>query len=334
VLRAGEHLLALINDVLDLQRVEEGRIVPEWQDVPLQALSARVNDLLSANARQRNVALVSRIAPGIAVRADERLLRQVLLNIASNAIKYNRSGGSVSWSAEAGAHGRVAIHIDDTGGGLTPQELARLFEPFERLGRETSTVEGTGLGLIIARRLCHAMGGSLDITSRNEVGTRATISLPIAQPAADQAAPARPPAPNPRAEPAAGARPLRMLYVEDNRINAILFEAAFANQDGYELRLAEDSKEALEQLTGWQPDVLVLDAHLPGMDGFELLRLLRDRPELADVPAFMCSADAMPEDIRRAEDAGFRGYWSKPINLARIISDLANIAPAPLHARP
>jgi CheY-like chemotaxis protein len=133
-----------------------------------------------------------------------------------------------------------------------------------------------------------------------------------------QAAPLAEPAP---ARVAPGPS-LRMLYVEDNRINAILFEEAIRLREGVELRLAEDGAEALFQVRGWCPDVLVLDAHLPGMDGFELLDVLRREPGLEAVPAFMCSADAMPDDMRRAAAAGFAGYWAKPINIAKIMSDL------------
>jgi signal transduction histidine kinase/ActR/RegA family two-component response regulator len=331
VLRAGEHLLALTNDVLDLQHVEEGRAELDTCDVPLDGLVSQVIGLLAVDAEQRGVGFDKHVPPEISVRADPRRLRQVLVNIGSNAIKYNRPAGVVRFSVDAAAPpGRVRISVEDTGAGLKPSQLERLFQPFERLGRETSTIEGTGLGLIIARSLTVAMGGTLQVASRAGVGTRVVLELPVAQqtplPFADEP-PARSPA------PAADVPVLRMLYVEDNRINAILLEEAVRLRSGVELRLAEDGAEALEQLVDWTPDVLVLDAHLPGMDGFELLRVLRRQPGLLDVPAFMCSADAMPDDVRRAAEAGFAGYWAKPINIAKIMDDLdrvgAGLPPSP-----
>jgi PAS domain S-box-containing protein len=333
VLRAGEHLLAMTNDVLDLQHVEEGRVALEVVDVPLDGIVSQVMLLLADAARAQGVQFDSHVPAGVAVRADEHRLRQVLLNIASNAVKYNRPAGAVRWSVDAESRpGRVRLSIEDTGSGLKPAQLERLFQPFERLGRETSTIEGTGLGLIIARSLVEAMGGSIEVASRAGEGTRVVVELAMAQqtalPFADAPAVAPPTllAPMPAIEPPAPAPALRLLYVEDNRINAILFEEALRLREGIELRVAEDGAEALDQVRSWKPDVLVLDAHLPGMDGFELLGALRREPGLEDVPAFMCSADAMPDDVRRAAAAGFAGYWSKPINLARIMSDLDRLS--------
>src|SRR5207245_4950790 len=153
--------------------------------------------------------------------------------------------------------------------------------------------------------------------------------LPFAQDTQDEqefaASATAPPLSIAAPDPASAVPVLRILYVEDNRINAILFEEAIRLRDGVELRLAEDGTEALDHVRSWTPDVLVLDANLPGMDGFELLHALRCEPDLARVPAFMCSADAMPDDVKRAAEAGFTGYWSKPINIAKILSDLEEI---------
>jgi signal transduction histidine kinase/ActR/RegA family two-component response regulator len=334
VLRAGEHLLAMTNDVLDLQHVEEGRVDMETVDVPLETIVAKVIELLAAPALERCVSFDNHVPAGVEVRGDERRLRQVLLNIGSNAVKYTRPAGVVRWSVDTeSAPGRVRLSVEDTGSGLKPSQLGRLFQPFERLGKETSSIEGTGLGLIIARSLVVAMGGTLEVASSAGVGTRVVVELPRAQQTAlpfaedradsTSAATDKDPAPPPTSE---SGPVLRLLYVEDNRINAILFEEAIRLRDGVELRLAEDGAEALEQVRQWKPDVLVLDAHLPGMDGFELLSALRREPGLDEVPAFMCSADAMPDDVQRAAAAGFAGYWSKPINIARIMSDLDRIS--------
>jgi CheY-like chemotaxis protein len=241
----------------------------------------------------------------------------VLLNVASNAIKYNHPGGTVRWRVQGPTDaGRVTLCVDDDGAGMSEEQMSRLFQPFERLGRETSTIEGTGLGLIIARSLVQAIGGKLAIESRAGLGTTASIELQVSEPAA---APVQPVA----TAAAPSAPSLRMLYVEDNRINAILFEEAMRmHGDRVELRVAEDGDQAMTVAQQWQPEVLVLDAHLPGISGFEVLRLLRTLPGLDTVPAYMCSADAMPDDVQRAYEAGFVGYWTKPINVSAVLADI------------
>jgi CheY-like chemotaxis protein len=222
---------------------------------------------------------------------------------------------------------------------MTPEQLNRLFQPFERLGRETSPVEGTGLGLIITRSLIESMGGRMEIESHPGSGTRVSITLPQAPSAvaategahADDGGPAcgaipieltasSPPAsPDPR-------RPLRVLYVEDNRINALLFAEALRPHEQLDLEIAEDGDLAVSMCHERLPDVLVLDAHLPGMSGFEVLEVLRRIPGLDNAPAYMCSADAMPDDIERARVAGFTGYWTKPIDIVAVTTELCKMA--------
>jgi PAS domain S-box-containing protein len=323
VLRAGEHLLALVNEVLDLQRVEEGKAVMQPEVIELAPLVASALDLLQPMAQRHQIALSSLVAPDVWVHCDRRSLRQVLINVASNAVKYNRPGGWVCVSLLPSATpGRITLAIEDTGSGLDDEQIARLFQPFERLGHESSDIEGSGLGLVIARALTREMHGELTLSSVPGAGTLARLDLPSAD--SPDTAPGAldnlPPAPP--AEDAAQRTTLRMLYVEDNRINALLFEEAMRLLGGWELRVAEDGAAALAAVDGWTPQVLVLDAHLPDMTGFEVLERLRRRPELAQVPAFMCSADAMPEDIQRAHDVGFRGYWTKPIALATVSAEL------------
>ena len=322
VLRASQHLLALINDLLDLQRVEEDRLVLDLQPLALQPLVGAAFELLRPLARQHGVILRNEVGADGQVLADAQRLRQVLFNVVSNAIKYNRPGGWVRVAEQASDDGRLAFVVEDTGAGLSPAEAARLFEPFERLGRETTEIEGVGLGLVIARRLVEAMGGAIELGARPDApGTAVRIALPLATP----------PAAEETAEPASA---LRMLYVEDNRINAILFEEAMRLRGGIELKVAEDGAEALALADGWTPEVLVLDANLPDMTGFDVLERLRARPALAAVPAYMCSADAMDADLQRAAAAGFAGYWTKPIDIARVLSDLEPLlAASPPRAR-
>ena len=251
------------------------------------------------------------------------------MNMVSNAVKYNRDGGWVVISLLPAPPGRCVIAIEDTGSGLSDEQLARLFQPFERLGHETSAIEGSGLGLVITRSLIELMGGTVTLSSVPGAGTLARIDLPAADPPAIRSAiagrrAARPPGTRARwTQPA-----LRVLYVEDNRINALLFEEAMRVLGGIELLVAENGADALRTVEVWTPQVLVLDANLPDMNGNELLVRLRQRPGLAGVPAYMCSADAMPEDLQRARDSGFQGYWTKPIELNMVSAALDALRPA------
>jgi len=320
ILNAGRHLLSLVNDVLDLQRIEADELGLQPRAFALTPLIDDCLAMLGPLAEARAVDQRSDATDAtLHVRADPQRLRQVLLNIGSNAIKYNRPAGRVHWSVRAAGDDRVAVCIADSGAGMTDSQIGRLFQPFERLGRETSSIEGSGLGLVISRRLVEAMQGRMSIASEAGVGTQVCIELPAAQAEPQSAAVASPSRPLPLSLSPA---PLRLLYVEDNRINALLFEEALRPHAGFEVRVAEDGREALEIVGEWQPDVLVLDAHLPGDSGHVVLRRLRERPALRSAPAYMCSADAMPEDIQRALDAGFCGYWTKPFDIDVVLDEL------------
>jgi PAS domain S-box-containing protein len=369
ILRAGEHLLALVNDVLDLQKVEQGQLRMGIQAVRVEPVLKQVVDMLTTAAQDQGVWLREATdetghgdgLQGAWISADERYLIQVLLNLVSNAIKYNRPGGQVSLTVQPLPHHTVIL-IQDTGWGMDGEQLQRLFQPFERLGKETSGIQGSGLGLLISRQLLHAMHGSLEVQSQLGRGTTMRLTLPNApaplQPIAVQTdgcqgqqpseeSGATPPSrsflggecegtPAPQAPSGSGPQVaarlprLKVLYVEDNPINTLLFEHTLGVHPGVELRCAEHGPQALELVDEWTPDLLVLDSHLPGMDGFELLEHLRSLPGLAQAPAFMCSADAMPDDVARAEEAGFTGYWAKPIRIEQILHDLSPW----LHGRP
>lgn len=336
ILHASEHLSGLINEVLDLQQVEAGQMRFVLTGVSLEEEVPRMLNLLRPMAARHGLALSAAVPAGTAVRADKQRLSQVLMNVLSNAIKYNRPHGRVEVRVLPSEDESIRLEIEDTGHGMSPEQLSRLFQPFERLGRETSEVEGTGLGLIITRSLVEAMGGHLSIDSQLDHGTRATLHLPRADTdaglAAVQAATCpdgnrfvhpEPMSPVSLPDPL---RPLKVLYVEDNRINAMLFEEALRPFDELTLSIAEDGDMALELASAARPDVLVLDAHLPGMSGFDVLRVLRELPGLASVPAYMCSADAMPEDIERALASGFCGYWTKPIDIVAVTTELRRLA--------
>ncbi|MBA3590451.1 sensor histidine kinase [Methylibium sp.] len=249
-----------------------------------EALDAAL-DMVRPMADLRAITIDGHINPGVQVRADAQRLRQVLLNVLSNAVKYNRDGGRLGYRLEAASRSRCALLIEDSGPGLTAEQAARLFQPFERLGLETSNVEGSGLGLIISRRLMLGMQGSLSLSSRPGVGTCVRLELPLA---AASGANSTDKGPKDAALTASFATlafreisaraPMRMLYVEDNRVNAILFEEAIKLRGGIELRIAEDGAEGLAMAGRWRPDVLILDANLPGMTGYEVLAQMRRKP--------------------------------------------------------
>ena len=332
ILAAGEHLLALINDLLDLQRLEGGGMPLALRPIGLKALVAPTLELLQPLAKRHGLALQEDVDPGVRVLGDAQRLRQVLINIVSNAIKYNRSGGWVCVTVPSADGERIVLAVEDNGVGMTPEQMTRLFQPFDRLGQEATAIEGSGLGLLIARRLVEEMAGKLELTSVAGGGTLVRIDLQRAQASAagdgeTAAAPAGTTTPAADEARAGTARPtLRMLYVEDNRINAILFEEAMRVRGSVVLELAEDGAQALALARQSPPQVLVLDAHLPDMSGYELLAKLREIPQLAKAPAFMCSADASAEDVQRAMQAGFVGYWTKPIDIAGVMRDLDRLA--------
>ncbi len=344
ILHAGRHLSGLVDDVLDLQQVEAGLIKLRLENITLEDELVQCMSMLLPMAEQREISMRSSIAPGAAVLADRQRLRQVLMNVGSNAIKYNRQRGCVDVRAEHQPDGTILLTLQDDGVGMTPEQLKRLYQPFERLGRETSHVEGSGLGLIITRSLVVSMGGHMAIESQPGVGTRVSITLPCAQTTPEtehakemaptvgpsEASTTAPPtalADATGASPNAGDRPpLRVMYVEDNRINVLLFEEALRPYPEIELDIAEDGDMALSMAQSKPPHVLVLDAHLPGMSGFDVLAAMRKLPALANAPAYMCSADAMPEDLARAKAAGFTAYWTKPIDIVTVTTTLRQLA--------
>ena len=336
ILNACEHLGALVNDVLDLEKIESGCLQSVIEEFSLSDVVERGIGMLVPLATSQHITLLQEIAPGCVVRADRKRLSQVVMNLGSNAIKYSGPGGVVRFTVEPVDDAQLALHVEDTGPGMNESQLARLFQPFDRLGMEMSDIEGSGLGLIITRSLVETMGGELRIHSRPDVGTRVSIILQRGTPVttSDQIPEPEPPtAANgsleqtmPHTSEVHDMTPLRVLYVEDNRINAMLFEEALRPYAQLALTIAGDGQAAIEMAPQTAPEVLVLDAHLPDMDGVALLKALRALPGLAAVPAYMCSADVMPEDMVRAKVAGFTGYWTKPIDIRRITTELTQLA--------
>jgi CheY-like chemotaxis protein len=254
------------------------------------------------------------------VQADRTRLKQVLLNLLSNAVKYNREGGAVVVDCARPAPQRLRLSVQDTGMGLSPEQVAGLFQPFNRLGQEGGTQEGTGIGLVVTRRLVELMGGEIGVTSSPGVGSVFWIELAVAS--ADGAASAAAPAARPDVAPAAAdaaapARQHTVLYVEDNPANLKLVQEIVRFRPDLRLVSAPDGHFGLSLARSQRPDVILMDLNLPGLSGLDVLAQLRREPETARIPAIAVSANAMPADIERALAAGFARYLTKPIDVGQ-----------------
>jgi PAS domain S-box-containing protein len=329
---AGWHLLELINDVLDLSRIEAGTMSTSAEPVELGEVVAGCLPMVQALAAGRDVQLVAP-PPGQAawVLADRKRLRQVLANLLSNAVKYNRRDGQVEVRIAPAAAGRRVLSVHDTGRGFTEAQLQQLFQPFQRFEQPGEAIEGTGIGLVITRRLVELMGGRLSVESRAGVGSVFHVELPVAE------APAF--GPRTRAPaPAAVPRPARVLYVEDNPSNIELMRQALALRPALELQVASDGLEGLALAQREPFDLAIVDIGLPGIDGLELCRRLKAESATRELPLIAMSANAMRDDIHRAREAGFALYLTKPIDVPQLLAELdrllagaaAAAAPAPL----
>jgi PAS domain S-box-containing protein len=313
VLRAGRHLLRLINEVLDLAHVESGRLALSPEPLVLADLVQEALTLTEPLARQRDVALRAEVPGDLVVRADRLRLKQVLLNLVSNAVKYNRQRGSASIVAHPLDEFRLRVEVRDTGAGIAPERLPQLFQPFSRLGAEFGPVEGTGIGLSLSKRLVELMAGRIGVDSEPGRGSTFWIELPR-----DRLA--DPPPPRPVADAAAPAplpaHELGVLCVEDNPANLALVEQILARHAGVRVIGAPSARLGLELARAHRPALVLLDIHLPEMDGYEALARLRADPATATIPVVALTAHAMPADARRAIEAGFDEYLTKPIDVS------------------
>jgi len=310
---AGWHLLALINDVLDLSRIETGDMPISAEAIELAPLVADCVRMSSTVLQAHEVRLSNQVDPAAAlfVQADTTRLRQVLINLISNAAKYNRRGGQASLVVRSEADA-VEIDVTDTGVGLSEAQLAHLFQPFNRLGAEQGQIEGTDIGLVVSKRLVELMGGRLTVRSEPGQGSCFTVrlrrSLKAQAAKAEAAAPAPPPG-----------RQLRLLYIEDNPANVELLAHVLELRPGVELLTAADAETGLQLVQQAQPDLVVVDIALPGMDGYTLCRRLRALPEFSTRPIVALSANAMPGDTARGRAAGFTHYFTKPLDVAQFL---------------
>jgi PAS domain S-box-containing protein len=318
--RAGDHLLQMIEDLLDLARIEVGKVAIRIEVLDPAPIVAEAVTIVQALIESRGLHLDVQACHGLEfrARADRLRLRQVLVNLLSNAAKYNRDHGTIT--VRCAAHGDgVRLSVADTGMGIAPEKLAQLFRPFDRLGAELGSVEGTGIGLALSKQLADLMGATIGVESRVGVGSVFWIDLPGEDGAAVEVrAPAAAPS-------SIDALECDLLYVEDNASNVDVMAAFLAPYPGVHLRSASAGAAALVQLAERRPDVILLDIHLPGMDGYQILARLRADPQLRDIAVLAVSADAMPHDAQRGLAAGFDRYVTKPVDLNELLGVLSDL---------
>ncbi len=319
--KAGQHLLSMLGDVLDLSRIEAGDLPLsiESQDVDLVADDAL--SMVGALARHSQIRIDTHgVGSHVYALADRVRLRQVLVNLLSNAIKYNRAGGTVQLRARR-AGSEVLIEVQDSGIGMSPEQQAQLFQPFNRLGVEQSGIEGTGIGLVIVHKLVSLMGGRIEVESQAGEGSCFRITLPAADSepeVTDQIT---------LSDGDLFARPATILYAEDNEVNVALVHQVIKLRPHWRLLVAMNGKRALEVARRHRPDLMLIDMHLGDMTGLDLATALDAEDATRDIPRVALSADAMPDRIHAARAHGFKAYLTKPLDVMALLRCLEEALP-------
>lgn len=320
ILKSGEHLLSLINEVLDLSRIEAGKMELAIEPVDITEVVEECLSLMESQAEKRGIILVSDLKTGSLPRAsaDRTRVRQAVLNLLSNAIKYNREGGQVTLSARV-ADGALRLEVADTGLGIPADRVHELFQPFSRLGADARAIEGTGIGLSLTKRVIDLMGGRIGVSSHEGTGSVFWFELPVETSDVARLLPSELPAIDPAAVAAEPrrARPL-LLYVDDDPESRALMQDFISGEPGYDLLLAVDGAEGYRLACDRRPDLVLLDLHLPGETGWQVLRRLKASPQTVAIPVVALSTTgtvATAEDGRRA---GFTAMLSKPVDFARL----------------
>ncbi len=325
ILHAGWYLLELINEILDLAMIESGKLSMSLEPVSLVEVMLECQSMIEPLAQQRGISMTFPSFDGpYSVKADRTRVKQVLINLLSNAIKYNHVGGSVVVDCCATKNpGYVRVTVTDTGPGLPPEKVAQLFQPFNRLGQGGNAEEGTGIGLVVSKRLVELMDGVIGVESTVGTGSvfwvelLSTVSLPLSS-RTETTAVVQPVAPS-------GPRLRTLLYVEDNPANLKLVERLVARRRDLRLLSAVDGNRGVELARTCQPDVILMDINLPGISGNEALRILGEDKATAHIPVVALSANAMPRDIEKGLEAGFFRYLTKPIKVGEFM-DALNVA--------
>jgi signal transduction histidine kinase/CheY-like chemotaxis protein len=321
IIKAGWFLLELINEILDLATVESGKLSLSKEPVPLIDVLLECQSMIAPIAQKRDIRV--NFLPfdhTWFVDADRTRLKQVLINLLTNAIKYNRKHGTVEVACTASTPGRIRVSITDTGNGLSQEQLARLFHPFDRLGQEAGAEEGTGIGLVVTKQLIEMMGGAIGVESTAGVGSEFWVDLISVDTPQLAAGYIKPKDVAPQFQKNAALHTL--LYVEDNPANLMLIEHIIDGHPSLRILSAHDGSLGVELARLHVPDVILMDIGLPGMSGIDTLNILREDPATAHIPVIAISANAMPSDIELGREAGFFHYLTKPIKINELMNVL------------
>lgn len=320
--RAGEHLLSLVTDLIDLARIEAGKLELSMEPVLVKVMLAESLALVAPIARKQGVHVSNIVChcdcERVAVHADYVRLRQVVINLLSNAIKYNRPQGQVTLSCQT-EDGWLRINVADTGLGIPIEKQGRVFNAFDRLGEELGTVEGTGIGLVITRRIVEAMGGGIGFQSDENLGSNFWVEFPVVEPPVLPMLEERSATSASDPGEAQGNRRV-VLYVEDNAMNLRLMRHILDKRPDVELRDATSAEAGIELARAHPPALILMDINLPGMDGYAALKVLKADPKTADTPVVALTANAMKGDREHGAAAGFADYLTKPINIKELFA--------------
>jgi PAS domain S-box-containing protein len=324
--RSGRHLLDLINEVLDLSRIEAGHMTISSEPVQLRAAVVEAIEMIAPEAASRGISLEPEYGAisDSYVHADQQRLKQVLLNLLSNAVKYNRRGGSVRVGCAYSDGGAPSVTIADTGPGIPEDRLDRLFSPFDRLGAEQGPEEGTGLGLALSKRLVELMEGRL--WAESEVGNGTTFWLELRPADAPRLEAAQPAVDGDDVDTGPGESQLTVLYIEDNVSNLDLIKGALKRLGSSTLLSAMQGRLGIDLATQHRPHVVLLDLHLPDMQGSEVLAQLKSEPSTRSIPVIVLSADATERQVKRLLDAGAYEYLTKPVDIPQLLETVQRAA--------
>jgi len=321
ILKAGWYLLELINEILDLTLIESGKLPLSLEPMSLTEVVRECHAMIDPQAQKRGIRVTfPQFKIPYYVNADRTRVKQVLINLLSNAVKYNKLGGTVVVDFTASTPGRIRICVKDTGEGLSPDKLTQLFQPFNRLGKEAGIEEGTGIGLMVSKRLVELMKGEIGVESTVGKGSVFWIELNLT--AEPQLAAAAGPTAVAQAPVQAAGRLRTLLYVEDNPANLMLVEDLIARRPDIRLLSAVTGIRGIEIARASRPNVILMDINLPGISGIQALKILRADPATAHIPVVALSANAMPHDIEKGLAAGFFRYLTKPIKVNEFMEAL------------
>ncbi len=322
ILKAGWYLLELINEVLDLSLIESGKLSLSPEPVSLADVIRECQTMIEPQARQRGIRVsFPRLETPYFVKADRTRVKQILINLLSNAIKYNRADGTVTVACVVSVPGRVRIRVEDSGEGLSAEDIGQLFQPFNRLGRSATAEQGTGIGLVVCKRLVELMGGVIGVESTVGKGSVFWFELNLTPDPQALAGTAVPQA-LAQEQDTACPRLHTVLYVEDNPANLMLVEDLIARRPDIRLLTARDGHRGIEIARVSLPDVILMDINLPGISGIQALGMLAEGSATAHIPVVALSANAVPRDIAKGLEAGFFRYLTKPIKVDEFMDTL------------